>query len=35
MFQMSRSGMEPSNAAIIVGGTPRLMTVKISPSLEP
>ena len=29
------SEMRPSNPAIMVGGTPRLMTAKISPSLEP
>ena len=35
MLQMSWSGMRPSNPAIIVGGTPRLITAKISLSLEP
>jgi hypothetical protein len=35
MFQISVSEMRPSHPAIIVGGTPFLMTVKISPSVDP
>ena len=35
MFQISVSESRPSQPAIIVGGTPFLMTVKISPSVEP
>ena len=35
MFQISVSDSRPSQPAIIVGGTPFLMTVKISPSVEP
>ena len=35
MLQMSSSGMRPSNPGIMVDGSPRLMTAKISASLEP
>ena len=34
MLQISSSGMRPLNPGIMVGGTPRLMTEKISASLD-